>query len=143
MRRRKIPLKLATRIRQQARDRCGYCCLSSEALIGMAMELEHLVPFASGGKTTENNLWLSCRRCNEFKGAYTNAIDPVTGEEFVLFNPRRQIWSEHFRWNDDGTEIVGVSPTGRATVVALRLNHPIIVTARKLWASVGWWPPVD
>lgn len=142
MTRQRIPLKLATRIGRQARDRCGYC-LAGEALIGMAMELDHLVPLASGGKTTENNLWLSCRRCNEFKGAYTAAIDLVTREKAVLFNPRLQIWSDHFRWNDDGTEIVGVSPTGRATVAALRLNHPIIVAARRMWVSVGWWPPVD
>src|SRR6266545_7763235 len=128
MRHRKVPLRLAKPIRQQARDRCGYC-LSSEALIGMPMELEHLVPLASGGQTIEDNLWLSCRRCNEFKGAQTTAIDPVTLEQFGLFNPRRQIWSEHFRWNDEGTEILGLTPTGRATVVALRLNHPVVVTA--------------
>jgi len=62
--RRKVPVGLAKRIRQQARGRCGYC-LSSETLTGMPMELEHLVPLASGGQTIEENLWLSCRRCND------------------------------------------------------------------------------
>ena len=101
----------------------------------MPMELEHLVPLASGAKTTENNLWLSCRRC-KFKGARTTTIDPLTGEAFDLFNPRQQVWSEHFRWNEDGTEIVGVTPMGRATAAALRLNHSTIVAARKLWPSL-------
>lgn len=140
--RRKVPVRLARRVRRQARYRCGYC-LSSEVLIGMAMELKHLIPLAAGGQTVEGNLWLSCRRCNEFKGTRTHAIDPDAGEPSALFNPRRQNWDEHFHWNEEGTEVIGVTPTGRATVAALRLNHPVIVATRRLWVSVGWWPPSD
>ena len=126
----------------QARSRCGYC-LCSEMLIGMPMEFEHLIPLASGGRTVEENLWLSCRRCNEFKGRQTKATDPETSEIVALFNPREQIWDEHFRWNDDGTEIVGLTTTGRATVAALKLNNPVIVVTRRLWVSAGWWPHGD
>jgi 5-methylcytosine-specific restriction endonuclease McrA len=61
---------LKEKIRQQAKFRCGYC-LRSELLIGMPMEFEHLIPLALGGQTVEENLWLSCRRCNEFKGIQT------------------------------------------------------------------------
>jgi len=139
---RKIPVALQRRVRQQARSRCGYC-LSLEALLGMALEFEHLVPKVAGGQTVEENLWLSCRRCNGFKGTQTHAIDPETGELVPLFNPRTQVWLEHFRWSEDGTEISGITDTGRATVVALQLNHLVIVLTRRLWVSVGWWPPVD
>ena len=89
----------------------------------------------------EENLWLACRRCNQFKGAQTHARDPLTGERAVLFNPRQQDWNKHFRWNEDATEIVGITPAGRATVDALRLNHPVIAVTRKLWVTAGWWPP--
>jgi 5-methylcytosine-specific restriction endonuclease McrA len=82
---RRVPAALRTRIRQQARARCGYC-LSSEALLGMPMEFERLTPLAAGGQTVEENLWLSCRRCNQFKGTQTHALDPVTAERVVLFN---------------------------------------------------------
>jgi 5-methylcytosine-specific restriction endonuclease McrA len=140
--RRKIPAVLRRRIREQARSRCGYC-LCSEALIGMPMEFEHLIPLASGGRTVEENLWLSCRRCNEFKGMQTKAADPETSEIVALFNPREQNWEEHFRWNEDGTEIIGLTPTGRATVATLKLNNPVIVVTRRLWVSAGWWPPSD
>jgi 5-methylcytosine-specific restriction endonuclease McrA len=133
---RKIPAVLRRRIREQARYRCGYC-LCSEALIGMPMEFEHLFPLALGGKTIEENLWLSCRRCNEFKGTQTNAADPDTSEIVALFNPREQSWNEHFRWNEDGTEIIGLTPTGRTTVAALKLNNPVIVVTRRLWVSAG------
>ncbi len=80
---------------------------------------------------------------NEFKGTQTNVTDPQTSAIVVLFNPRRERWDEHFRWNEDGTEIVGLPPTGRATIAALQLNNPVIIVTRRLWASAGWWPPGD
>ena len=140
--RRKVPKALGRRVRQQARHRCGYC-LVSEALLGMPMEFEHLIPLALGGATAEENLWCSCRRCNGSKGAQTHARDPESGEWTALFNPRRQVWDDHFGWSEDGTEIVGKTPCGRATALALNLNNPEIKVARRLWVSVGWWPPSD
>ena len=70
-----------------------------------------------------------------------HAIDPLTGEEVALFNPRTQSWPDHFGWSDDGTQIIGLTPIGRATVVALRLNNEFIVPARRQWAIAGWHPP--
>lgn len=135
-----ISKKLKEKIRQQAKFRCGYC-LRSEALMGMPMEFEHLKPLVAGGENTEENLWLACRRCNEFKGTQTHALDSETNEQVSLFNPRNENWNEHFYWSADGTKIIGRTSIGRATVVALKLNEEIIVTARKLWVSVGWFPP--
>ena len=111
--------------------------------MGTPMSLEHIIPQAVGGPTAEENLWLACRRCNEFKGAQTHARDPQTGEWVALFNPRQQVWEEHFGWSKDSTEIVGQTPCGRATVAALKMNNPEIVVARRLWVSAGWWPPQD
>jgi HNH endonuclease len=133
---------LKEKIRQQAKFRCGYC-LRSELLIGMPMEFEHLIPLALGGQTVEENLWLSCRRCNEFKGIQIQGFDLETSENAPLFNPRTQIWSEHFSWNIDGTEVIGITSIGRATVNTLNLNEEIIVVTRRLWVSVGWFPPED
>ncbi len=137
-----IPVALRARIAQQARYRCGYC-LRSEELMGMPMEVEHIIPVAAGGPTVEENLWLACRRCNDFKGALTQALDPQTNEPVPLFNPRTQIWFEHFVWSDDGIHILGTTSSGRATIVALQLNNPEIIVTRRLWVSVGWWPPAD
>jgi hypothetical protein len=44
-----------------------------------------------------------------------------------LFHPRQHSWDEHFAWNVEGIEIIGLTPTGRATVVALNMNDPLIV----------------
>ncbi len=109
----------------------------------MSMTLDHIIPQAAAGLTTEENLWLACRRCNEFKGSQTQAYDPETGDQIPLFNPRRQIWREHFEWSENGAEILGKTPCGRATVVALQMNNPEIVVTRRLWVGAGWWPPQE
>jgi len=141
-RKKSIPARVRQRIAEEARHRCGYC-LRTEELMGMTMTLDHIIPEAAGGPSSEENLWLACRRCNEFKGTQTHARDPLTGREVRLFNPRQQKWSDHFAWSEDGTKIQGLTPCGRATVAALKLNSPEIVVARRLWVSVGWWPPED
>lgn len=137
-----VPARVRQRVVEEARHRCGYC-LRTEELTGMPMTLDHIIPEAAGGPSSEENLWLACQRCNEFKGAQTHARDPLTSRRVRLFNPRQQKWSDHFAWSEDGTEIQGLTPCGRATVEALKLNNPEIVVARRLWVSAGWWPPED
>ncbi len=137
-----IPIELRRQVRADAGGRCGYCH-TPEALIGMPLEFEHLHPEAHGGATVRENLWLACTRCNDFKGDRTDAVDPETGETVLLFNPRTQVWMEHFAWSPDGTLIIGVTPVCRATAVALRLNNEYIVVARRFWVEAGWWPPTE
>ena len=115
MKRQKVPVRLGRKVRETARFRCGFC-LVSEALIGMLMEFEHLLPIVLGGLTIESNLWLSCRTCNNAKRAQIEAHDLITNEPAALFNPRTQSWDEHFQWSADRLEITGRTPTGRATV---------------------------
>jgi hypothetical protein len=61
----------------------------------------------------------------------------VTDTEQALFNPRRQIWSEHFQWSPEKWEIEGITPCGRATVATLRMNDPEIVGIRRLLTELG------
>lgn len=90
---------------------------------------------------TKKNLWLACRLCNNYKGTQTQAIDPLTNSKVKLFNPRKQKWSRHFAWTDDGTNIIGITACGRATTIALQLNNIYAVTVRQAWVSAGWHPP--
>jgi len=137
-----IPASLRRRVASQAGHRCGYCH-TSEHLTGIPHTVDHLVPLAAGGESTEGNLWLACRVCNEFKGTQTQAPDPETVQSQPLFNPRTQNWRDHFIWDATGTHIVGRTPVGRATVVALRLNRDLAVFARSRWVKAGWHPPEE
>lgn len=137
-----ITAELRHQIRTDAHARCGYCH-APEAFLGMPLDIEHLTPEAHGGPTVRENLWLACSRCNDFKGDRAEATDPLTGDRTNIFNPRTQDWTEHFAWSIDGTQIYGQTPTGRATVVALRLNNDFIIVARQFWVEAGRWPPFD
>jgi len=107
------------------------------------LEVEHIIPTAAGGSDDEENLWLSCTACNRYKGTQVKGRDPRTGRRVRLFNPRRQKWVRHFRWSDNGTEIIGLTATGRATVEALRLNNELAKQARTIWRDAGIHPPKD
>jgi 5-methylcytosine-specific restriction endonuclease McrA len=122
--------------------RCAYC-LSAENLSGIALTFDHIVPLSAGGETTADNLCLACRSCNEFKHAQVMREDLQTSEFVPLFNPRTQRWTEHFRWDESGTQVVGTTAIGRVTVFALKLNNSLIVKARTRWVMGGWHPPED
>jgi hypothetical protein len=108
------------------------------------LEVEHIIPVAQGGTDEESNLWLSCPLCNRYKGDRTGATDPETGATVPLFHPRRQRWSDHFRWSADGLRILGLTPTGRATVAALHLDDDQdALIVRSYWVLAGWHPPGD
>ncbi|NKQ35140.1 MAG: HNH endonuclease [Chloroflexi bacterium] len=140
MTRRYIPKEIRERVRKTAGNRCGYCQSHQKYILG-PLEIERIIPRTHGGTDGEENLWLACRLCNSYKGSQYEFIDPVTGEKTPLYNPRRQKWRDHFTWDEEGVLIRGVSPTGRATVIALQLNNVIAVNVRRGWIKAGWHPP--
>jgi hypothetical protein len=138
-----ISAELDRRVRAAAQYRCGYC-LSPQHLVMARLEIEHMIPLSRQGSSEEWNLWLACPICNRHKGDRVEAIDPETGELVALFNPRMQVWSAHFCWIESGLKIRGLTPTGRATVAALRLSDdPEALVVRSFWIQAGWHPPVN
>lgn len=137
-----VSVLLTAQILADAGHRCGYC-RTDERLTGSLLSIEHILPIAAGGPTERENLWRSCRECNERKGAQVQATDPESGEIIALYNPRTQSWDDHFRWSEDGLLVIGLTAIGRATVVAIDLNRPHQIVARQRWAMVGWHPPSD
>lgn len=135
-----ISKEKADRVRRTADNRCGYC-LSSQRYVMAKLEVEHIIPRALGGSDEEENLWLSCSLCNRYKGIQLEAIDLQTNKVVRLFNPRRQVWNEHFTWSSDGVPIIGLTETGRVSVDALQLNNEIAVEVRRNWVIAGWHPP--
>lgn len=137
-----IPKDIRRRVAKAARYRCGYC-LTAQTIIGPLLEIDHIIPEAQGGSSNEENLWLACPLCNASKSDRVMVLDSETSVTVPLFNPRQDIWIDHFRWLEDGTIIHGLTAIGRATVETLNMNHPDVVVARQLWVTAGWHPPPD
>lgn len=126
-------------VARRAGHRCEYC-RAPEAVFNFPFEVEHVIPVSRGGSDDEGNLCLACRACNLHKSDRLSAVDEVTQETTRLFHPREQHWSEYFRVEVESAEILGTTPTGRATVATLDLNHPLQLTARSHWIRLRLFP---
>lgn len=126
-------------VSQRAGHRCEYC-RAPEVIFNFPFEAEHIVPGSREGLDADSNLALACRSCNLRKSDHETGTDDVTGAVVPLFNPRRDVWDEHFQVNRETSVIVGLTPTGRATVARLQMNSPSQLTARKQWMQLGLFP---
>jgi hypothetical protein len=133
-----VPVSLQRRVRDRAGHRCEYCRLS-QTRQHATFHVDHVWPWSESGPTTLDNLALACVSCSLRKGAKTTAPDPQTGELTHLFNPRADVWTEHFEVAS-GFVLAGKTPTGRATVAALRLNHALAIEIRAEEAQRGRYP---
>ena len=134
-----IPFSFRKAVRQRANGQCEYC--QAQELIGVLLVVDHILPLSSGGETESQNLCLACFHCNSYKYNFQTGFDSETQLETPLFNPRLDKWSDNFQWIADESEMIGLTPTGRATIFRLRMNRPTIVTARRAWIRTGLHPP--
>lgn len=90
-----------------------------------------------------DNLALSCQGCNGHKATRIEAFDPETNSLAPLFHPRQHNWRDHFTWNADSTHLIGLTPTGRATIIALHLNREGVINLRQVLVAFGLHPRTD
>ena len=109
-------------VRERAGNRCEYCRLPQQVGASIRFHVDHVRPLRHGGTDDPENLCLACPNCNWGKSSDLSAVDTATNAVVPLFNPRTDSWHEHFALAD--LQIVGLTPTGRATVRLLRMNSP-------------------
>jgi len=139
-RKRGLSARLRRAVVRRAGFLCEYCHLRQD-LCPESFEIDHILPRALKGLSDLDNLCLACPVCNNAKRDRIQGNDPVTGRSVRLFHPRLDQWADHFRWSDDFGTILGRTPVGRATAVALEMNHARVVQIRLLWARFGLHPP--
>jgi HNH endonuclease len=135
-----IPARLRRLVQTRAKGRCEYCQLTQEGQEA-TFHVDHVVPRAADGATELHNLALACVSCSLRKAARRSATDPETERVVPLFHPRRQRWTRHFRW--EGLTVIGLSATGRATIQALQMNRPLVLTIRQEEILRGRLPAED
>src|SRR4030081_657332 len=107
-------------VRARAGNCCEYCQRRQSISPLIPLQIEHIVPRKHHGSNDLENLALACAECNLHKGSDLTGLDPDPAAVTLLFNPRRDRWSDHFVWN--GLHLVGASAVGRTTVRLLQLN---------------------
>lgn len=115
-------------VRARAQNRCEYCRFPHDAQ-RLSFHVEHIIAKQHGGGDDGSNLAWACDRCNVHKGPNLCSIDPHTGQMVELFNPRRDVWADHFALNE--AHIAGLTPTGRATVRLLQMNSRRRIEVRR------------
>jgi hypothetical protein len=122
-------------VRRRAGDACEYCRIPQEATPLIPFHVEHTIARQHGGGDDESLLCLACDRCNAYKGPNLASVDPDSGAIVPLFNPRQDAWYDHFQLR--GGTVVGLTPTGRATVRLLNMNALRRVHLREEWLDEG------
>ena len=118
-----VPSATKALVYDRAGDKCEYCLLAS-----VLLHPDHIVPWSAweGDPSAYNdpdNLASACYQCNSIKQDHRDGVDPASGESTPLFNPRSDLWADHFMWTEDFLEIVPLTARGRATVARLKLNR--------------------
>ena len=132
-----ISIDLRRLVNERAGGRCEYCRLH-QATSPYTHEIDHIVARKHGGQTVAENMALSCLACNRRKGSDLTTIDSVTAVVVPLFNPRVQLWTDHFVLH--GARIDGLTPIGRGTVFLLALNAPDRLARRTTLLFEGLYP---
>ena len=133
-----VPADVRRDVIERAGDCCEYCRLSQDD-VDLSFHIEHVIAEKHGGQTALLNLCWSCPRCNLYKGSDLSSIDwDDTGDITPLFNPRKHIWTDHFRLV--GSYIEPLTAEGRVTVFLLRLNEGERIAERDLLIRLKRYP---
>jgi hypothetical protein len=100
--------------------------------------VEHIIARQHQGSDEDTNLALACIHCNSHKGPSLAGIDPESGVAAFLFNPRRDVWADHFSLA--GARIIGLTPVGRTTVAVLAMNARHRLSVRDELIAQGLYP---
>jgi hypothetical protein len=126
-------------IRARSKFKCEYC-LCPEDFSSSPFESDHIIAVGVGGDDDLLNFANACSGCNGYKSKTIEAFDPISGQVVPLYNPRTDVWEDHFSWDETFTILIGLSPVGRVTIAKLKLNRPAVVKIRKILHRFGEHP---
>ncbi len=133
---------ISAALRREVRDRAERCCeycRMAEGDRAIDFAIDHVIAEKHNGKTTTDNLCLSCYECNSYKGSDLSSVDWGFGDAIVpLFNPRQQNWRDHFQLKVNS--IQPLTAMGRVTAFLLRFNTPERLEERELLIALGDYP---
>ena len=131
---------LRAQVRQRASGLCEYCRLPDSAT-ELPHEADHIRAIKHDGPTELGNLCWACARCNDYKGSDASAFIPGTDQLARLFNPRSDVWDDHFWW--DGPVLQGKTGIAQATIALLKINSDRRLIYRQFLMEDGLFFPSE
>ncbi len=116
---------------------CEYCLIADEdSYFGCAVD--HIISEKHGGPTQADNLAYACVFCNQAKGSDIGSIHWVNRQFVRFYNPRTDLWAEHFLLS--GSRIEGITPVGVVTARVLGFNSPERLLERQVLEKMQRFP---
>jgi hypothetical protein len=132
-----ITPELRQQVAQRADYLCEYCLLfEDDAYFGC--HVDHIISVKHGGQTALDNLAYACAFCNRAKGSDVGSVIMETGEFVRFYNPRRDVWADHFRL--DGVTIYPKTDIGLVTATILQFNREERLLERQTLQAFGAYP---
>ena len=116
---------------------CEYCLVHEDDTF-FGCEVDHIISLKHGGLSEPDNLAYACLVCNRHKGSDLGSILTRDGELIRFFNPRRDRWGDHFRF--ESAVIVPKTEIGEVTLHILRFNDPERILERETLMALCRYP---
>lgn len=126
---------LIKEVLRRAGGRCEYCRIFIEDTY-FGGEIDHIRSLKHRGHMELRNLALACQPCNRGKGSDLGSISERSGALVRFFDPRIDIWREHFLINSVA-EIEALSDIGEVTALILGFNASERIAERKGLIEMG------
>lgn len=81
--------------------RCEYCKINAQNTF-FEFHIDHIISLKHGGKTILENLAYACQICNLNKGSDIATVLDDIQKPIRFFNPRIDLWREHFSIENTG-----------------------------------------
>ena len=126
--------QLARNVKERDSGRCEYCRIP-QSIFPAPFQIDHVIAEKHGGETIPENLALACPHCNLYKGPNIAGVDAVSGRLVRLFQPRIDLWRNHFQF--DGPLLLDRTPIGRITIQVLAMNADDLLLFRLTLLAEG------
>ena len=131
-----LSAELRRQVSSTAENICEYCLIHEDDTF-FGCHVDHIISEKHGGLTTADNLAFACSICNLRKGSDIASLTSA-GILTRLYNPRTDIWSQHFALSD--AVIEPLTDIGEVTVSLLQLNTNERVLERQELIEIQSYP---
>ena len=133
----KVSKRIRNRVAIRANFRCGYCLVHEEDMF-FPFQVDHIISRKHRVSSDFDNLAFAYSVCNQNKGTDIATYLVPKGPLIPLFNPRTEVWSDHFKLENG--RIIPQSNVGGATALVLNFNNDDRVILRQLLSAAGRYP---